>query len=70
MKRLRRHANVQSLIGVITNSQPFCVVSEYSNGGPLDTWLRTNARDVDATLAAAFIVAAVRGVRHLHKLSF
>eukprot|EP01108_Squamamoeba_japonica_P008843 TRINITY_DN797_c0_g1_i1.p1 TRINITY_DN797_c0_g1~~TRINITY_DN797_c0_g1_i1.p1 ORF type:complete len:476 (-),score=175.32 TRINITY_DN797_c0_g1_i1:11-1396(-) len=67
LQRLRPSANVVQLHGVITHVPPFCIVMELCDGGSLDRWLAAHTSQVDVKLAGAFVVAACRGLRHLHR---
>ncbi len=71
MKSLKPHANVVQLIGVNTdeNQPPLFIVTEYCGGGACDSYLKKYGHLLNQSQRVAMMVAACRGVMHLHEQS-
>jgi tRNA A-37 threonylcarbamoyl transferase component Bud32 len=71
MKSLTPHANVVQLIGVNTDetNPPLFIVTEYCGGGACDSYLKKYGHLLNQSQRVAMMVAACRGVMHLHEQS-
>jgi len=62
MRNLKPHANVVLFLGVVMN--PFCIVTEFLEGGDLHTFLKSNY-DISIELQLSIIKDIARGMFHL-----
>eukprot|EP00043_Microstomoeca_roanoka_P013002 m.126863 g.126863 ORF g.126863 m.126863 type:complete len:842 (-) comp15645_c1_seq3:1805-4330(-) len=52
MAQFQGHANVVTLIGVVTRGQPVCLVMEYCEHGSLDSYLRTTFQRLQLSVSS------------------
>jgi tRNA A-37 threonylcarbamoyl transferase component Bud32 len=71
MKSLSAHANVVQLLAVNTDEErpPLFIVTEYCAGGACDSYLKKYGHLLSQTQRISMMVAACRGVMHLHAQS-
>jgi len=65
MARMRPHYNVLLLLGVCTVSPPYCIVTEYMDGGSLYALLMSDKK-IDNSDIVKIIKGVGRGLLHLH----
>jgi tRNA A-37 threonylcarbamoyl transferase component Bud32 len=71
MKSLAPHANVVQLLAVNTDEErpPLFIVTEYCAGGACDSYLKKYGHLLSQSQRISMMVAACRGVMHLHAQS-
>jgi hypothetical protein len=67
MRTLPPHRNVIRLIGVVTRTQPNCIVTQFAENGSLEAYLKLNRGKLSPTQRLTMCIDAANGVLHLHK---
>jgi serine/threonine protein kinase len=67
MRALPPHRNVIRLIGVVTKTQPNCIVTAFAQNGSLEAYLKSNRGKLSPTQRLTMCIDAANGVMHLHK---
>jgi len=66
MVALRPHVNVVLCVGICTKALPFCIVTEFVEGGSLQRLLQSNARLPPPPQMRKLIKGICLGLNHLH----
>ena len=67
MRQLPPHPNVIRLVGVVTKSEPMCIVTEFARHGALDKYLKDAFAELSQAARICMCLDAARGVAHLHR---